>query len=210
MVDEPPHPERRTVQVDAGGCMVLSVRLRLRDLDRADGIHIQTSHRGRARRPESTKLQGFSPSVAYYGYRYYDPVTGRWPSRDPIEEEGGINLYGFVGNNGIHTHDVLGNVAAVVIAKLLPCIKGAVISALSDLAIQYSAQCYKQVGWRIWKCDLSKCAPDYCSVAVSAAVGCAAGYIPGAPPTSLAALKLILIKMGGSTAAKWLGKLPCN
>jgi RHS repeat-associated protein len=23
----------------------------------------------------------------YYGYRYYDPVTGRWPSRDPLEEE---------------------------------------------------------------------------------------------------------------------------
>jgi RHS repeat-associated protein len=37
----------------------------------------------------------------YYGYRYYDPVTGRWPSRDPIEEEGGVNLYGFVGNNSI-------------------------------------------------------------------------------------------------------------
>ena len=25
--------------------------------------------------------------MAYYGYRYYDPKTGRWPSRDPIEEE---------------------------------------------------------------------------------------------------------------------------
>ena len=37
--------------------------------------------------------------MAYYGYRYYDPKTGRWPSMDPIEEEGGINLYGFVGND---------------------------------------------------------------------------------------------------------------
>jgi uncharacterized protein RhaS with RHS repeats len=36
--------------------------------------------------------------VTYYGYRYYDPVTGRWPSRDPIGERGGVNLYGF-GNN---------------------------------------------------------------------------------------------------------------
>ncbi len=26
--------------------------------------------------------------VACYGYRYYDPLTGRWPSRDPIEEIG--------------------------------------------------------------------------------------------------------------------------
>jgi RHS repeat-associated protein len=46
--------------------------------------------------------------VTDYGYRYYDPVTGRWPSRDPIGEEGGINLYGFVGNDGINWLDILG------------------------------------------------------------------------------------------------------
>jgi RHS repeat-associated protein len=45
----------------------------------------------------------------YYGYRYYDPITGRWPSRDPIEERGGVNLYGFVGNNGVNRMDILGN-----------------------------------------------------------------------------------------------------
>jgi integrase/recombinase XerD len=48
------------------------------------------------------------PRVAYYGYRYYDPKTGRWPSRDPIGEEGGFNLYGFVGNDGICGIDYLG------------------------------------------------------------------------------------------------------
>ena len=31
-----------------------------------------------------------------------------WPSRDPIEEEGGINLYGFVGNEGVNQWDYLG------------------------------------------------------------------------------------------------------
>jgi RHS repeat-associated protein len=31
-------------------------------------------------------------------YRAYDPNLGRWISRDPIEEDGGINLYGYVGN----------------------------------------------------------------------------------------------------------------
>ena len=44
----------------------------------------------------------------YYGYRYYDPVTGRWPSRDPIAERGGVNLYVFIGNNGVNGGDVLG------------------------------------------------------------------------------------------------------
>ena len=47
-------------------------------------------------------------SVPDYAYRYYDPVTGRWPSRDPIGERGGINLYGFVGNDGLNWIDVLG------------------------------------------------------------------------------------------------------
>lgn len=43
-----------------------------------------------------------------YGYRYYDPVTGRWPSRDPIGENGGINLYGMVGNDAVGRWDYLG------------------------------------------------------------------------------------------------------
>jgi len=59
-------------------------------------------------RPKSQQSRGLRPCVAYYGYRYYDPKTGRWPSRDPIEEEGGLNLYGFVGNDGLGKIDVLG------------------------------------------------------------------------------------------------------
>jgi RHS repeat-associated protein len=43
-----------------------------------------------------------------YGYRYYTPMLGRWPSRDPIGEIGGINLYIFVKNNGIRYTDLLG------------------------------------------------------------------------------------------------------
>ncbi len=43
-----------------------------------------------------------------YGFRYYDPVTGRWPSRDPLGEYGGLNLYGMVGNNPIGFVDYLG------------------------------------------------------------------------------------------------------
>jgi len=40
---------------------------------------------------------------------YYSPSTGRWPSRDPIGEFGGKNLYGFVGNDGVNHADPLGN-----------------------------------------------------------------------------------------------------
>ena len=44
----------------------------------------------------------------YYGYRYYDPVTGRWPSRDPIGESGGTNLYNFVSSSPLGRIDLLG------------------------------------------------------------------------------------------------------
>ena len=47
-------------------------------------------------------------SAPYYGYRWYDPLTGRWPSRDPIGERGGVNLYGFVYNNPLNWLDRLG------------------------------------------------------------------------------------------------------
>ena len=46
----------------------------------------------------------------FYGYRFYDPLTGRWPSRDPIEEDGGANLYGFVENDATDFVDVIGEV----------------------------------------------------------------------------------------------------
>ena len=56
----------------------------------------------------STKPADPETGLIYYGYRYYDPVNGRWTSRDPIGEYGGINLYGFVGNDGVNRLDRLG------------------------------------------------------------------------------------------------------
>ena len=56
----------------------------------------------------STKPQEAHNNWYYYGYRYYDPVMGRWPSRDPIEERGGVNLYAMVGNDTINRVDILG------------------------------------------------------------------------------------------------------
>ena len=65
--------------------------------------------RSRALRPQKpSKFNEKAVHVADYLYRYYDPLTGRWPSRDPIEEKGGMNLYGFVGNNGVNAWDYLG------------------------------------------------------------------------------------------------------
>jgi RHS repeat-associated protein len=46
--------------------------------------------------------------VTVYGYRHYSPKTGQFLGRDPIAEQGGLNLYGFVSNDGVNRWDVLG------------------------------------------------------------------------------------------------------
>jgi RHS repeat-associated protein len=56
----------------------------------------------------STKYLDDETEFYYYGYRHYDPTTGRWLSRDPIAENGGINLYAYVENNPINWFDPLG------------------------------------------------------------------------------------------------------
>jgi hypothetical protein len=39
---------------------------------------------------------------------FYNPSTGRWLSRDPIGERGGVNLHAIVGNNVVNKADLLG------------------------------------------------------------------------------------------------------
>jgi hypothetical protein len=45
----------------------------------------------------------------------YDPTIGRWLNRDPIGEDGGTNLYRYVGNNPVYMIDPFGLWTAVVI-----------------------------------------------------------------------------------------------
>ena len=56
----------------------------------------------------STKYYDIETELYYYGYRFYCPWLMRWLNRDPIEEEGGMNLYAFCRNNPELCHDALG------------------------------------------------------------------------------------------------------
>jgi RHS repeat-associated protein len=41
-------------------------------------------------------------------FRAYDASQGRWLNRDPIKEDGGVNLYAYVGGNPVNAFDPLG------------------------------------------------------------------------------------------------------
>lgn len=64
-----------------------------------------------------TNLATFQYAGAYFHsasslnltmYRAYASITGRWLSRDPIQEQGGINLYNYTGEDPIDEEDPLG------------------------------------------------------------------------------------------------------
>ena len=78
----------------------------------------------------STKPLDATTGLYYYGYRFYDPNTGRWPSRDPIGEYGLPddyedyediefvqigNLYAFGPNDPINGFDRDGEIWGLVI-----------------------------------------------------------------------------------------------
>ena len=86
-------------------------------------VFLQRKNRGPAlnNRILSQKYLDDTINWYYYGYRYYDPELGRWPSRDPIGEEGfrivfsysrelssDLNPYGFVQNEPVAGCDVSG------------------------------------------------------------------------------------------------------
>jgi len=56
----------------------------------------------------STKYEDAETDLLYYGRRYLNTSTGRWLGGDPIEQSGGLNLYGFVGNNAVCSADSIG------------------------------------------------------------------------------------------------------
>ena len=66
----------------------------------------------------STKYTDAETGMLNYGLRIYNPLTGGWQSKDLIEESGGLNLYGFVGNNGVNEWDMLGLAPEIVLDRL--------------------------------------------------------------------------------------------
>jgi RHS repeat-associated protein len=56
----------------------------------------------------STKRTDATTGSILYEYRAYDPIKGRWLSRDPLQELGGLHLYLSLGNDPINYIDPFG------------------------------------------------------------------------------------------------------
>ena len=87
---------------------------------------------------------GYRAQVGYYtdhetalilcGHRYYDPVAGRWLTRDPIGVAGGMNLYGYCGGDPVSGIDPEGYWSGVDDAVFLigGALVGIAAQAISD------------------------------------------------------------------------------
>ena len=60
------------------------------------------------RNPMKTILALALLILAHTAQAFYEPSIGRWITRDPISELGGINLYQFVGNTPVNNSDPFG------------------------------------------------------------------------------------------------------
>jgi len=63
--------------------------------------------------------------IKAHAFAFYDPGAGRWLSKDPIGERGGLNLYSFIVNSAVNHVDVLGLVGKG------PCLEVPITSVFS-------------------------------------------------------------------------------
>ena len=83
----------------------------------------------------STKYHDREVGLIAYQLRSYSPTLGRWLNRDPIEEEGCVNLFVFCVNNPLFYYDVNGCWALIdnAIAAIGGALVGVSCQAIADI-----------------------------------------------------------------------------
>jgi RHS repeat-associated protein len=119
------------------------------------------------------------------GHRYYSPSLGRWLSRDPIEEQGGQNLYAYAANDPLNGLDARG--ASCIKFYSWPS-KGGPVREITDyheVGISDSMTLNdlgKFDGWQDDRLDWSK--TDPCCIHVTLSIPIKSGLAPTATPGS--------------------------
>jgi RHS repeat-associated protein len=107
----------------------------------------------------SNKYFDDETGLYYYGYRYYESKLGRWLSRDPIEEVGGVNWLAFLFNNTINGYDYNG--LFLINKDWINCI-GYASGLDADLQPDSDSlsSMFKKLGWVCTESASSKCNCD--------------------------------------------------
>jgi RHS repeat-associated protein len=95
-----------------------------------NGNHITESNLGNRYLWQGREYH-WKTGLYYFRARWYDPVTGRWLSNDPIGISGGLNQYVFCGNNPVNFRDPSGRYAHIVIGAVIGGVAGGIGGAIS-------------------------------------------------------------------------------
>jgi RHS repeat-associated protein len=148
-------------------------------------------------------------------YRGYDAELGRWLSEDPIGEEGGVNLYGYVGNGVVMWVDPLGLETFIIDRPLNPTGKTELPSKPTRSWIAHRFVCvtqpdgslitvswgnkYDQDGNGLWSFN----APEDVSAAKHALANGNQGMSYGSKIDPFVPIALGKILMNGSSSHPW-------
>ena len=140
----------------------------------------------------SSQLYDADTGYSHYLYRVYSADLQRWLTKDPIEELGGINLYGFVFNDPVRLVDPLGEAASDQIAD--PWIKQ--VHAGRDMLMSNGT------GWGsiLWNTCVGSFATLGESIPDALKAGDATGSVSGDPNAGVVDWTLAVVQDGGRAA----------
>ncbi|TAN35301.1 MAG: hypothetical protein EPN23_11330 [Verrucomicrobia bacterium] len=110
----------------------------------------------------------WATGLYYFRARWYDPVTGRWLSNDPIGISGGLNQYVFCADNPVNFRDPQGRVWVQI--------AGALLGAGANYVHNFSAYVNGKIsGWQYTQSVLFGAGAGFISTVVPGAGGVIVG-----------------------------------
>lgn len=92
----------------------------------------------------STRYQEANTGLISYTYRHYSPRLKKWLSKDPIAEQGGLNLYQMVANEPVGYWDIYGYKIISDIGKTIGNSNSASASRICDNYDNFKNKCCKE------------------------------------------------------------------